>query len=130
MNKTQITSLIACLIFAGGGFVLYSGWQRHRYFIQAQSYAAGNSLINSNSSEMFVNVGVGLGTRWDSFARLPVAIESIQMEDEPAPIGDGLASSRVFFTNGAMECLAIRMRWDEKRKKFHIVGFWTPENAK
>jgi len=130
MNKSQIAVLVASLILAGGGFALYSGRQNHRYFIQSQSYAAGSSLINSNRSEKFLNLGVGLGTRWDSFARLPVRIESIQMGDEPAPIGDGQASSRVFFTNVATECLAIRMRWDDEQEKFHILGFWTPEKTK
>ena len=117
-------------MLAVGGFALYSGRQNYRYFIQSQTYAAGSSLINSNRSEMFLNMGVGLGTRWDGFVRLPVGIESIQMGDEPAPIGDGQASSRVFFTNVATECLAIRMRWDDEQEKFHILGFWTPEKTK
>ena len=128
MNKTQLTVFVISLALFFGGFAFYSGHQHHRSFVQAQSYAAANDLINSNRAELFVSIGSGLKVRWEQFAKSPVRIDQVRLGDEPAPIGDGRASSRALFTNEAGERLAIRLRWDGEQQKFHVLGFWTPKD--
>jgi len=128
MNKTQLVTFIVAVLLFCGGFAFYGVRQKHYSAIQAQSYAAASDLINSNHTNLFVGIGTGIKRKWDQFAKLPARIESVQIGDEPAPIGDGQANSRAFFANEAGERLAIRLRWDEQQQKFHVLGFWTPKN--
>jgi hypothetical protein len=40
-------------------------------------------------------------------------------------VGDGTASHHIFIICGGQKKIGIRLKFDEKIKAFHILGYWT-----
>ena len=125
MNKYQIICPVVALVLVGILFAVVSGRNHQRYFIQAQSRMIGQDLISSTNSTRLVQIGPGLQKRLAEFLGAPAGIAEVNLGDEPSPIGDGRACSRVVLSNATGERLGIRLRQDAKPERFHVQGFWT-----
>ena len=115
-----MAALVAAAVFA-----LLSGRSHHRYFVHAHSRMVGEELAATTNSPHLVQVGPGLQKQLSEFMASPARLSEVLLGDEPSPLGDGSASSRVVLSNAAGARLGVRLRQDKTPGKFHAVGFWT-----
>jgi len=80
--------------------------------------------MTTNSTRL-VQIGSGLRTKLSEFLASPAAVQQVELGDEPSPIGDGTACSRVILSNAAGTRVGIRLRQDAEPERFHVVGYWT-----
>jgi hypothetical protein len=85
----------------------------------------GRDLIARTNSERLVQIGSALPLRLSSFLRSSSAVAEVKLGDEPSPIGDGTASSRLILSNAVGERLGIRLRSCAEPERFRVLGFWT-----
>ena len=129
MNKQQIIlPLAAILIVALVGGIIH-GRNQARGYVRARSEEIGRSLIRETNSAFVVEIGPSLRSKLSEFLSSPAKVEDVLFGDEESPIGDGSASSRLHLVNDRHEHLVIRLREDSKQNKFHILGFWTPQDS-
>ena len=104
---------------------MVSGRNHHRYFVYAHSRMIGEELVMTTNSTRLVQIGSGLRTKLSEFLASPAAVQQVELGDEPSPIGDGTACSRVILSNAAGARVGIRLRQDAEPERFHVVGYWT-----
>ncbi|HYG35351.1 MAG TPA: hypothetical protein VEC99_11230 [Clostridia bacterium] len=104
---------------------MISGRNHHRYFVYAHSRMVGEELAATTNSPHLVQIGSSLQKRLSEFLLPPAKLSLVLIGDEPPPIGDGAACSRVVLSNAAGKRLGIRLRQDTEPEKFHILGFWS-----
>ncbi len=107
------------------GFAVVTGANHHRYYLYAQTRMIGQELIATTNSTRLVHLGSGLQKRLAEFLASPAGIAEAVLGDEPSPIGDGAACSRLVVSNAAGGRLGIRLRQDSEPERFHVLGFWT-----
>ncbi len=125
MNKWQIICPLVAMAIVGVVFAIVSGSNHHRYYVYAQSRMIGEELVATTNSARLVHIGSGLQKRLSEFLVSPAGVAEVLLGDEPSPIGDGAACSRVIVSNAVGGRLGIRLRQDAKPERFHVLGFWT-----
>ncbi|TDX51513.1 hypothetical protein [Orenia marismortui] len=107
--------------------------------LKEQAISAGNDLVNaaihneSVESELIVFVGEGIKNKFRSLSdKLKKEYEIIYKRgDAPHPTGEkfnlGVNKCILTIKNQSGELLALRLKYDNKLNKFHILGFWTPK---
>ena len=128
MNKTQIIASLVLLLMVGLIFAYLQARNDERYYIMSRSAQIGRDLIAATNSELLVEIGPKLNGRLKQFLGSPAGFAAVSLADEPKPIGDGSAHSRVFLTNGSNECLGIRLRQDSIPDRFQVLSFWTEKS--
>ena len=113
------------MAIVGVVFAIVSGSNHHRYYVYAQSRMIGEKLVATTNSARLVHIGSGLQKRLSEFLVSPAGVAEVLLGDEPSPIGDGAACSRVIVSNAVGGRLGIRLRQDAKPERFHVLGFWT-----
>ena len=96
-----------------------------RYYTSAQTRMIGQELVSTTNSPRLVAVGPALQSRLAGFPASPSGVAEVLLGDEPTPIGDGTACSRLVLSNAAGERLGIRFS-QSGPEKFHALGFWIP----
>jgi hypothetical protein len=130
MNKWQIICpLVAMALFVGVLFfptpARIDRQRKERVILQAVSIA--RDLEYHTNSTLLAEVSPQLQEALKQFLTTPTAYrDTFQSGDEPAPIGDGTATHRVYIRNFNDEILALRLRHDPKLKKFHVLSFSHP----
>ncbi len=125
MNKWQIICPLAAFAIVAVVFAMVSGSKHHRYYVQAQTHMLGQELIATTNSSRLGRLDSGLQKRLSEFLASPAHVAAVLLGDEPSPIGDGVASSRLILSNAAGERLAIRLRQGSGPEKFYVLNFWT-----
>jgi hypothetical protein len=123
MNKWQIICPMVALLVVGLAFGFIALRGQHRGFISVASRSIGDDLIASTNSSHLVRIGPDLKTRLSELLSVRTHIADVLLGDEPAPIGDGTACSRLVLTNDAGRGLLIRLRQAEESGMFHVLGF-------
>ncbi len=125
MNKWQIICPVAAMVVLA--VILFSRQARReaRYYITTQTEMVGQELIRSTNSPRLAENGPGLQDRLSRFLVVPSGVANVMLGDEPPPLGDGTACSRLILSNAAGARLGIRLRQDAKADTFHVLGFWT-----
>src|SRR2546426_7540907 len=98
---------------------MVSGRNHRRYYVYAQTWMIGQELIAATNSTRLVQIGSGLQKRLSEFLVSPVGVAEVELGDEPSPIGDGTACSRVIVSNATGGRLGIRLRQDAEPERFH-----------
>ena len=129
MNKSQVIAPLVALVVAGVILALYQGRKHHRYFVNARSRQIGSDLIQRTNSVLLVQIGSGLREQLSQLLGSPTGVAEIRIGDEPAPIGDGSADSRLLLTNEQGKSLGIRLRQNADPEKFHVLGYWNLKGA-
>lgn len=124
MNKWQIICPIAAIATVVVVFAVISGRNHHRYFVYAQSRMVGEELATTTNSPHLVQVGLALRKQLSEFLVLPAGLSEVLVGDEPPPIGDGSACSRVILSNAVGGRLGIRLRQDAQQERFQVLDFW------
>jgi hypothetical protein len=125
VNKWQIICPLAAIALVVIVFAMVSGANHRRYDVQAQTRMIGQELIATTNSTRLVQVGSGLQKRLSEFLTSPAGVADVTLGDEPSPIGDGTACSRLIVSNATGGRLGIRLRQDSEPERFHVLGFWT-----
>jgi hypothetical protein len=125
VNKWQIICLLVAIAIVGVVFALVSGSRHNRYHVYAQARMIGEELSTTTNSSRLVQLGPGLRQRLSDFLISPSGLAEVQLGDEPPPIGDGSACSRVILSNAVGGRVGIRLRQDSQPERFHVLGYWT-----
>jgi hypothetical protein len=131
MNRRSLVLLVIALVFVAaliGVSALRHMAEGKRYFITVASYSLGKELIETTNSSMAVAVGPELRAQLSQLLAFTTHIARVQLGDEPAPVGDGRASSRVILTNALAHGLGIRLRLGSElsgQARFEVLGYWT-----
>ncbi len=124
-GRRVILPVVVCLITASIAGIIFQRI-RNQSLIEAKSLEIGYELIRETNSSLVVTVGSGLKDRLSNFLSYPAKIERVTLGDEPAPVGDGQASSQLWLINEHNERIVIRLHSDKVLEKFDILGYWTP----
>ena len=127
MNRTQLIALLVALAIAGAVAFLSMSGPRDPRALAAQTMQIGQELIATTNSPRLVVIGAGLKVRLAQLLASPTLIEEVLPGDEPQPLGDGKATTRLILKNQNGERLGIRLRKREDGDKVDVLGYWTPE---
>jgi hypothetical protein len=128
MNRWQIICpVIALVVFV---FVLGILHERseHRGFTLERTHQIGRELIASTNSPNLDNCNPEMRKWLSEFLRTPTEVFKVLIGDEPRPIGDGTACSRLFLKNNAGGLLGIRLGPEPDSLRFRVLGYWTVTN--
>jgi hypothetical protein len=125
VNRWQIICPLAALAVFLMAVAMIAGHRNRGYYLHAQAWNIGKDLIASTNSELLVQMDSGLARRLSSFLSLSSAVAEVKLGDEPPPIGDGTASTRLILSNAHGERLGIRLCQDSVPEKFRVVGSWS-----
>ena len=123
MNKWQIILPIvafAVIILAMG--ISHERGERD-YAIRLLTASVGHELIASTNSSHLTGIGPDLQTQLYKLHTSPIDISTVLLGDEPSPIGDGSACSRLVLTNKVGQGLLIRLRQTDQPGIFRVLGF-------
>jgi hypothetical protein len=124
MNKWQIICPLAAMAIAAVVALALIRTSINRDTMRHQVYQIGRELVAATNSSAVVRLGPGLEARMAELLGSPSGVAAVKWGDEPSPIGDGQATSRLFLTNASGTRLGIRLRRDSTGNKFHVLGFW------
>ncbi|HWN94887.1 MAG TPA: hypothetical protein VNT99_07630 [Methylomirabilota bacterium] len=126
MNRTQIIILLIALAIAGAvAFLFMSGPSDPRAFL-VQTRQIGQELIATTNSQRLMVIGSGLHERLAQLLASPTLVEEVLPGDEPEPLGNGKATTRLILKNQKGERLGIRLQKREDGDKIDVLGYWTP----
>src|SRR5438105_4317394 len=110
MNKWQIICpVVAIAIFALVTAMIH-GRKERDHFIQMKTYGVGRDIIETTNSSHLTEIPPGLQARLSELLVSPTHIATVLLGDEPSPIGDGSAGSRLALTNEIADGVVIRLR--------------------
>ena len=124
MNKWQIICPIAAMAIAAVVVLKLISASVNRDSNRQQVYQIGRELITTTNSARVDRLGHGLEQRLSDFLGSPSGVAAVKSGDEPSPIGNGQATSRLFLTNSSGQHLGIRLRRESTSGQFHVLGFW------
>ena len=93
----------------------------------AQTNLMANDLVTKKNSPLLFQMGTIFKKELSRVLAEPTQIILVKYGDEPAPIGDGSACSRLVLSNRVGQLIGIRLQHDSKSKKFYVWGFWKPQ---
>ena len=123
MNKWQIICPLVVIAVAGLTFGVIHERGEHRSFISVASHSIGSDLIVATNSSHLVHIGPDLHTRLSELLGTRAQVSTVLLGDDPSPIGDGSACSRVVLTNDVGQGLLIRLRQADQPGIFYVLGF-------
>jgi hypothetical protein len=129
LNKTQVIAPLVALVVVGVIFSLYTGRKNHQHFVSAHVRQIGTELIETTNSPWLVSIGDGLNQELAQLLGSATRVSDVHIGDEPAPIGDGSADSRLLLVNKQGKRLGIRLRQDSDPEQFHVLGYWNLDNS-
>jgi len=129
MNKWQVICPLVVIAFALGVVAVIQGRNDRRYFIQVATASIGADLIRGTNSALLVprandnEILPHMERRLFELHRAPTHIAAVLDGDEPRPIGDGTACSRLVLTNEEAEGILIRLAQSDAIGSFHVLGY-------
>lgn len=135
MSKPGLVFLLVALAFVAavvGGAALRHMAEGKRYFTTMMTYNVGKQLIETTNSSLIVAIGPELHAQLSRLLASTTHVASVRLGDEPAPVGDGRASSRVILTNALAHGLGIRLRLGSDpagQSRFDVLGHWEFSDA-
>ena len=125
MNKWQIICPLVAMAVVAVIIAIMSGRNHHRHFVSAHTWMIGQELIATTNSARLVQIESGFQKELADFLASPAGIANVEFGDEPSPIGDGTACSRLIMSNAIGGRLGIRLRQDAEPERFHVLSFWS-----
>ena len=132
MNKSPIFWLvvaIALVALAAGLSVINDGVTAHRYAIALLTSSAGRELIATTNSTGLTKVSPALRAELADLLASTTYVANVYLGDEPPPLGDGRACSRLVLTNEHGDGLSLRLQ-EEPRSgvhssgRFRVLSYW------
>ena len=123
MNKWQIICPAVAMLVVGLVFGIIAVRGQHRGFISVASRSIGGDLITGTNSSRLVRIGPDLHACLSALLAARAQVANVRLGDDPSPIGDGTACSRLVLTNDLGQGLLIRLRPADQSGKFQVLGF-------
>ena len=123
MNKWQIICPVVVIAIFALVTALVHGGKEHAYFIQMTTYGVGRDIIETTNSSHLTKIDPALQARLSELLVSPTHIATVLLGDEPSPIGDGSACSRLVLTNEVADKIVIRLRQADTPGTFYVLGF-------
>jgi hypothetical protein len=95
-----------------------------RQILVMQTYTVGRDLIANTNSPLLVGLASDLQTRLSEVLASRTQVACVRLGDEPPPIGDGRAISRLLLTNEVGDGVWLRFRAVERLERFDVLGYW------
>jgi len=123
MNKWQIILPITAfaVVFLAIGITHELG--ERDYAIRLMTASVGHELVTSTNSSHLTGGGADLQAQLYKLHTSPVGISTVLLGDEPSPIGDGSACSRLTLTNEVGQGLLIRLQQTDHPATFRVLSF-------
>lgn len=128
MKKQGPILLLTALAVVVGVAVFRNLLEGRRYAVSMLTYSVARDLTNTANSSLLVSTSPDFREELSSLLASPTHIENVRLGDEPPPVGDGRASSRLMLTNELGQGLGIRLRMRPQSKtelRFEVLGYWT-----
>src|SRR5580765_1258728 len=110
--------LVVGLVF---GIIAVRG--QHRGFISMALRSIGGDLVKTTNSLHLVHISPQLHARLSDLLAARTHVAEVLLGDEPSPVGDGTACSRLVLTNEVGQGLVIRLRPAKHSAMFEVPGF-------
>lgn len=137
IKKYIIEFFIALFIFWVGSSIWikisqsqYTERRQEARGILEKAKLAGEYLIQNKNlnNQYIVNIGPKLIQKLDEISQKENKKYMIKTFSGDVEQGDSTATHHILISNGQDNVLGIRLKYDKKLDKFHILGFWTPRN--
>jgi hypothetical protein len=92
--------------------------------ITSRTHQIGQDLISHASSAQLIGLPPGLAGQLSNLLSSPTHVATVLLGDEPPPVGDSSACSRLILTNQLAKGLELRLSWASAPDKFRILGYW------
>ena len=119
------------IVFAGlGGLALllaaghFLGLRREAQLRDSLVPVARDLLARQASPQI---VMLGDETR-AKLAALPPGAAHVILPGDDAAVGDGSADARIIYRSESAPLLGLRLRWNNARGQYDLLGFWTPQS--
>ncbi len=120
---------VIAVIVAGAWFIARANQER-RYAMFVVSMSVGPDLVHTNYSRSLTGVTPELQTDLNRLLASPTQC-TVRSGDEPPPLGDGRAYTRLVLTNEAGLSLTLRLRPEygpsHEFRKLRVLGYWKTE---
>lgn len=124
--KQQVIALGILLILGCVGLAVVNGLRHRQSFVLGHTRNVGLDLVAHTNSTHLARINPLLHQQLAHLLRAPTHIEKTLAGDEPPPLGNGKACSRLILSNENGERMGIRLMQADKPERFLILGFWMP----
>ena len=127
MSKWRIIwpiSAVAILAAVAMVVAMKQRFENANQVITSCTYQIGEDLISHASSPQLTGLPPGLAGQLSNLTGSPTHVAAVLLGDEPPPVGDGSACSRVILTNLLAKGLELRLCTASAPGKFRIMGYW------
>ena len=123
MNKWQIICPLAALVVV---FVILGlpGSRDYQYFITVRTREIGRDLISATNSSHLAEIAPALQMSLSRLLSSPTYVANALFGDEPPPVGDGRACSRLVLTNDLGDGIVLRLQQGTNFETFHVLSYW------
>jgi hypothetical protein len=132
MNKRRMLGWGAVVAVIAALTVLVA--MTHRFgtsnqVLTARTYQIGQDLISHANSTFLAGLPPGLAGQLSNLLKSPTRIAAVLSGDEPPPVGDGSACSRLILTNQLAKGLELRLCPASTPDKFRVLGYWPTSSS-
>ena len=125
MNKWQIICPLFALMIVGMTIATIHESGEHRSFINVASHSIGGDLVAATNSPHLVRISPELRASLSDLLRSGGHFSTVVLGDDPSPLGDGQACSRIVLTNDVGQGMTIRLRQADQSGIFQVLSFQT-----
>jgi hypothetical protein len=124
MNNWKIIGPVVAIALAVAALAIgFKQWGYHRH-VSDGTRDIGQDLITHANSSRLANLPLGFAPQLSTLLASPTQISAVLMGDDPAPLGDGSACSRLILTNQSARGIHLRLGQTQDPEKFRIIGYW------
>ena len=121
-KNTKTKRIVTALVVVLTTFIFFN--LTYKVWIAIRLESIAKVLLNDLQSEDIVHLGSSTKSKLEE---LPKDVKiNVRIGDATAPIGDRKADACIFYSTKQKKLLGLRMKYDIRRNKFHIMGYWTP----
>ena len=125
MNKLQQIIVTGSGIAIGAAILGFAHSRlNHQRSLTTRTHQIGQELITNTNSLHLISLRPGLAGQLSDLLGSPTRVAAVLPGDEPAPVGDGSACSRLILTNQLAKGLEFRLGYASDPEKLEILGYW------
>jgi len=128
MNNLKVLAPVAAVVLGVALFAILYKRNSDARLISERSRDIGQDLISHTNSTRLASSPLGFTAQLSALLGSPTRIAAVLIGDEPAPLGDGTACSRLILTNESARGIQLRLGKTTDPEKFLILGYWPLDN--
>ena len=128
MNNWKVLAPVAVIALAASLFAITHKQKSDNRLISERSRDIGQDLISRTNSSRLTSSPLGFTPQLSALLGSPTRVAAVLIGDDPAPLGDGTACSRLILTNESARGIQLRLGQTADPEKFRILGYWPIDN--